>query len=296
MSRDADATVCGSKLYLPKGRDIHVYDSTITSTDEAWSQIPTTPTYNYSLAVIENRLTTIGGIQEGKYSNKLFCLDSKCHKLQWIELLPPMPTKRACTNAFYSLKVLIVVGGYTETGSPLSKVEILNMDTNQWYTVASLPSPTLRASITLCNGYIYVLGGTGANQQQQRSVFRCSVSTLLLSQSSQRSLSRLPSFSSSIQAHSAAVWLSIADLPVTWSTCLSFHKLLLAVGGNLNGKPSNNIYAYDPERNSWFVVENFSIGRHLCYASILSNEKLVIVGGWTGSGFTDGMEIAKIEL
>ena len=292
MSREADATVCGNKLYLPKGRDIHVYNSLVTAADEAWSQIPATPTYNYSLAVIDNRLTTIGGTLEGKFSNKLFCLEDKHRKLQWTELLPPMPTKRACTNALYSLKVLIVAGGQGESGDPLSKVEILNMDMNmkQWCVVASLPSPTLRASMTLSNGYIYVLGGTGANQQQQRSVFRCSLSTLLQSSYQQHVFHCPPP----MQAHS--VWSSVADLPVTWSTCLSFHKLPLAVGGNLAGKPTNNIYAYSSDENSWSVVENFSIGRHLCYASVLSNDNLVIVGGWTGSGFTDSMEVAKAEL
>ena len=77
MSREADTIVCGNKLYLPKGRDIYVYNSTVTTADEAWSQVPTTPTNNYSLAVIDSRLTTIGGTLEGRFSNKLFCLEDK---------------------------------------------------------------------------------------------------------------------------------------------------------------------------------------------------------------------------
>ena len=292
MSRDADAIVWGSKLYLPKDRNIHVFQST-TSADDSWSQTPVTPTQKYSLVAIDDYLTTIGGILEGKCSNKLFSLVEKGYRWHWIEQLPPMPTKRQYTNALYSRKVLIVAGGQGESGCALSNVEILNIDTHQWCTADSLPSPTVRASMTLCSGYIYMLGGTGADQQQLQSVFRCSISTLL--QSCRQHTSGRARGLSLFASSTPSVWSSVADLPVSWSTCLSFHKLLLAIGGNSSGKPTNCIYTYDAVANSWVVADRFSIGRHLCYAGALPNDKLVIVGGWTGSGFTDNMEIAKAE-
>ena len=57
------------------------------------------------------------------------------------------------------------------------------MDTEsyQWSTAADLPQPMRYASATICGDQLYMLGGDSKNYDPIKSVYICSVSTLLRS-------------------------------------------------------------------------------------------------------------------
>ena len=79
------------------------------------------------------------------------------------------------------------------------------------------------------------------------------------------------------------LWNRIADLPVTQSTCVQFKSRLLAISGkSLNDpKPVSEIYVYCPFTNSWEVIGHIPSGRFTCFAAVLSDNQLMIVGGFT---------------
>ena len=93
----------------------------------------------------------------------------------------------------------------------------------------------------------------------------------------------------------ASVWRQVGDLPVTQSTCESFHGRLLAIGGRVDwGKPFTAVYMYDLTTNSWDIISHMTTARYRCYTAVLPNNQLMVVGGWTDTGITNTVVIASI--
>ena len=78
-----------------------------TSSDH-WTRLPNCPNMCSSLVVINNMLITVGGIKSGQDSNNVYCL---IEGGAWVEVFPPMPTRRASATAICTKSFLIVVGG-----------------------------------------------------------------------------------------------------------------------------------------------------------------------------------------
>ena len=112
------------------------------STNEKWSELPKYPYQHGSLAIVNHQLTGIGGcknvFQKQTYTNKLLNL-----RTSWSDVFPPMPTKRHSTTAVTSKEHLIVAGGATgpDLANHINTVEVVDIKTLVWSTVASLPHP-----------------------------------------------------------------------------------------------------------------------------------------------------------
>ena len=184
-----------------------------------------------------------------------------------------------------------MAGGWGTPGVVLAMVEVMNTETKQWSTAVNLPEPIASGSLVqVDNEHIYFLGGFEIPRRGKKSVYTCSVSTLLQScnSKSQGTRSFLPS-------NTASVWSKIADLPVTYSTCVSLHGRLLVVGGqDSHAIPSSALHMYDPSTNSWQVVSHMATPRYSCYAAVLPDNQLMVVGGGTVSGDIDTVEIATV--
>ena len=273
MRRGGDAIVCGNKVYIRTAgtKEIHAYNADT----KIWSQLPNCPYRSCSIAVLNDLLTTIGGLP---YTNKLFSLIGKDVNRKWTEKFPPMPTKRQWATTLCTETILVVAGGIGEGDIMLMTVEVLNTETCKWFKAASLPEPFHRASATTCDDRIYMLGGSGLGGQHTKSVFTCQLDTLLQSTST-----------------SSGVWSKVADLPVTKATCVSLHHQLLVIGGKeTEDKFSTAIHMYDPGTNLWAVISHMTIARRSCFAAVLPNsEQVMVVGGWvTRYTDSDSVEIA----
>ena len=190
-----------------------------------------------------------------------------------------MPTKRRRAIALCSEKALVVAGG--DRGETLRTVEIMNTDTLTWSTAADLPRELRVASATITGGCLYILGGVHSSWDGTHAVYTCSLSALLQS----RSVSTLP----------GDVWKRVADLPVTWATCVSVENQVLAVCGRQpDGNYSRDVHMYDPGKNSWKVISRMSVPRRQCFATVLpTTQALMVVGGWST---TSGNRIDSVEL
>ena len=272
MKRGGDAVVSGNYVYIRHAGAKEVYE--YNSTTKVWIRLPDCPFRSCSLAILKDLLTTVGGLP---FTNQLFSLTGNSTSKPWMEVYPPMPSKRQWATTLSMDAILLVAGGVGEGDVVLSVVEILDAQTSQWSRAARLPEPFHRASATICHGHIYMLGATGEGKRHTKSVFTCHLNDLLHSTSS-----------------SLMVWSKIADLPVTKSTCVSLNHQLLAIGGkDADDKVSAAVHLYDSATKTWRVISHMSIARRSCFAAVLPDNKLMVVGGWVSTYIdSDSVEIA----
>ena len=294
MCRSCDATVYANGVaYIRPAHTNKIYAFDCNASPQ-FSQHPDCPLNSCAIAMINNKLTTVGGYLLGDgHFNKLFTLKENGKTSTWTEEFPPMPTKRRWTAALCTKTVLIVVGG-AQTGKILKTVEVMNIATRKWYTATSIPEALFSVSATLCGNRIYVLGGKTEYHCHSRSVYTCSLSDLIQSCSFMPVGQNMPTTTATISSTSKkeSIWSRLNDLPVELSTCVSFHGQLLAVGGEKHSPSSNDIYLYDATKDSWDVISQMSIPRHACFAAVLNNHELVIIGGYN----LDSVEIATLSI
>ena len=295
MSRWCDAVVSGNTVYFLPGemytKNIIVYQTS----DRRWSPFGVrSPHTNSALAVIDETLTTVGG-GGFPYTNKLYSFTKEGRYGLWRERFPPMPTKRQWTAALHTGMHLIVAGGWGSANEALKTVEVLNLQTREWFTAENLPEPLYHASMSLCGDQVYILGGCNVTKLPTDVVYTCSLSKLLNSMTPH---STEASPEKDVETRSACIWESITDLPVTESTSASLHGELLAVGGRDSAtlQSSTAVYKYSVVSEQWIVVGHMITARHLCFAAVLPNNRLLVVGGETGKVQNDSVEVASSVL
>jgi hypothetical protein len=270
--RLCDAVVDGSKVYF-KGSDDQLFAYNIS--DNSWWQLPDGPFNCSGLAILNGQPTIIGGTPDYlSCTNKLMTLttDSK-----WTEKFPPMPTKRTFVTAVSTGTVLIIAGGARENHKRLATVEVLNLETNRWSTAVDLPTSLHCCSAAVHGDHLYVLGGSW----DDNSLYTCSVSALLQTCTQNSSLEERTS-ALSLCNSSSGVWSKLPNLPVRESTCVTFCGQLLVVGGKYSdSKRTTAVYMYNQATNSWNVISHMTTARRYCFAAVLPNNQLMVVGGET---------------
>ena len=268
------ATVDGSMAYF--GPRLSAYDS---NTKE-WHVLPLPefPYHNFSLAVVQGVLTTIGGrTSDGSPTNCLLSLSGK----KWSKRFPPMPTKRCGTVAVSTERSLVVAGGRGHM-LRLSTVEILNMESLKWTRAKSLPCPLEKMSATICGDELYLMGGY-EDGIVTRSVFTCSMVSLLESCQPQQ--------------EALQVWHKIADVPAFRTTCTTLCEQLIAVGGDDSMgwcNPTTAIHVYNQVHDSWSVISEMPTARYDCLVAVLPGNILMVVGGDIGRRACGVVEVATV--
>ena len=244
-----------------------------SSATRDWSKLRKCLHQYSTLAVVNGQLTAIGGCKnlhiKDTYTNKLLSLRGN-----WMEVFPPMTTKRRGTTSLTTKEHLIMAGGATgpDSGDRSNAVEVMNTKTLVWSTVASLPHPYTRASGTICADQLFMLGGWD-DKSQTKSVLTCSLTELLQSSSS-----------------SSSIWHRVADIPAYLSTCAAVNEELLAVGGcDKDDKPTAAIHKYSPTTNSWDLISNMLTARYHCLVAVLPTNEMMVVN----VRYHDKVEIAS---
>ena len=290
MYRGSDAVVSGNMAYFRPAGSLLIYAYDFTR--GKWSKLPEYPNEKYSLVIIDDYLTIVGGACEKSMTNQLISLVSDGKQKKWEEHFPPMPTKRCRVGAVFSQGVLVVAGGVTDGNIACSTVEVFSLDTNTWITAASLPEPVYRSSMAVCGNSVYLLGGFDRKHLAVRYVLVAPISSLV-NPDEEVPLSDVKK--------SSSVWSNTPDLPVTQSTCVTLQGRLLAVGGMDIDRAhcrSADIRAFDPIDNRWEVIGRMATPRRRCHAAVLFDEHLMVVGGLADNGLNgmDAFEIASVTV
>ena len=264
----------GTTLYVRQDKKVTYAFSTSTS---SWFQLPDSPNYECPSVIVNNLLTLVGGMHRGTPTNQLFSLTGEGSGRRWTEEFPRMPTKRCGSTALCTGTVLIVAGGESEYYITQQTVVVMNTETLQWSTAADLPQPVPIAPGAVCGDHVYIL----SHKSRPDSMYTCRVSALIQSCKSRPR---------------ANVWKKVAAPPVTNTTCVSILGRLLTIGGmDSNNKPTRAVYMYNPDSDSWEVISHMATPRYDCFAAVLPNNQLMVVGGENNRGPTDSVELATVE-
>ena len=271
--------VQGNTAYFTLYDTYEVWSYCSTLGEEKWRMLPENPFRAFGLTVIDDLLTSIGGynFSEG-WTASLFslCKDGEKQQQVWESTFPPMKTPRQNPACITTESVLVVAGGLRYGGrcrsNELNTVEVMDLHTKQWTTVAPLPRKQTNLSGVIHCGTLYV-GAGESSSRLLKSVFACSVSALLASTDTIGSKIRR------LVSPSQHVWREVASLPLKSSTLASFGGHLLAIGGfETPDRVGTNVRKYDPESDSWSVFSNVSNGLSRCFTVNLPGERLAVVG------------------
>ena len=251
------AVVHGNMAYFSHYYSVYSY----TLSQDKWTELKQCNYLYFSMAVINNQLTTIGGQRNLISTNNLLCLSRSPSEMKWEALLPPMPTARRWSAAVITPTHLIVAGGMTGVlGGALSVVETLDTNTLQWSSVSSSPKALGAPNMTLCNGHLYL--------SQESKIFSCSVEELLKS--------RKPASTNS----SDSVWTKLSDIPVLyWASLTTLRGQVLVIGGSDKlggGTLTGAIHQYNWSTNSWSVTGEMPTPRAWPLVAVLPSHELIV--------------------
>ena len=279
--------VSGEMVYCADGVSCKVL--MFNSRTGKWTVLPECPKIFFSVAVVNGQLTAIGGGQSYEATNTLLSLSQKrlgIFQQKWIKRFPPMTY---CRNApaVATTNTSLIVAGRCSPDEKKALVEVMDIQTLRWSTVASLPYALDQTTATICGDRLYIGGGITCGSN--KSVVMCEVEDLL--QSQPQSLATRPGLSSS-------PWKEVAPLAVKLSSLVTFQGQLLAVGGRTTGRDADStsdVMQYDVTTNSWKLISQMKVKRNYCFAAVLPNNTLMVCGGFTPDGDTTvSVELASL--
>ena len=202
------AVVHGKAAYFSQGRNVYSY----TLARDEWTELQKCGYERFALAVINNKVTTIGGWSDDIAINTL----TSWHGgglfgwgTVWRELFPPMPTARVKPATVTTSTHLIVAGGMTRLcGGALSITEIFDTNTLQWSSARCTPKALKYPCMSLCGEHLYL--------SQHNTVFSCSIEEILKSCK--------PATTSS--SDGGGVWSKLENIPVSsyWTVLTTLHE------------------------------------------------------------------------
>ena len=258
---------------------------TVMVYDPKQDSYDTLPPYTYeyfSMAVVNNQLVLVGGkdVQTGKLTNKLGAWNEQSKR--WTHPLPPMTIACNSPSVATHNRWLVVMGGFGGK-TQLSRVEILDTDSTQWYHAASLPQPLNDILPAIIGNMCYLLGGYTDTGEESKKVFSVCLDDLISQAVSQPASASTPP--------TPSPWQSLPDTPLIYSTALAFNGALLAVGGDYSR--SRAIYHYQPSSRSWVKAGELPTGRSECTCTVLPSGDLYVAGG--SGGAVQRVDIASVQ-
>ena len=230
---------------------------------DQWKELPSCPYAYCALAIIDGKLTTLGGWYfRSDCTNKLFTL----RQSKWVEEYPPMKTE--CTSpAVVSASdgdYLIAIGGDFGGAclwTPL--VQLFQVKTRRWYETVQLPRPLPLPSATICGDQVHVISG----EYEDYGGYSCSLQALPPGDQpiTQQSLSHLLS------------WNPLPCLPQKYSTAATLCGQLVIIGGVKDRSLVKSIHQL--VEGQWVEIGCMNSGRYDCFSVSPSPDKLIIVGG-----------------
>ena len=275
----ATATIIGNTLYVSGGgcpddeSDLLVQAYGINT--GTWSTLPPSPVYYSESAVINGRLTLIGGVDAstGKITNEVWSWHEE--EKEWRKTIPPMPTERGRPGVVQSGNVVALLGGRASNDKTvLDTVDILNTATLQWTTSHSmkLPIPMYSMKTATCDGHVYIACGMDPHNRAIKTVLRLPLSVLDQAVAKQQVQHNPPQ----------CQWIEVEDTSFYCSGLLPTSHHPLVVGGHNSSPNSSSIISvFDSSVNKWSKVGHCSVA---CYRPCLlsvSCSAFVVIGGYT---------------
>ena len=252
-----------------------------------WATLPPYRAWSFAMTSIDNQLVLVGGHGYGGSSKLLGVWDADVK--QWTHPYPEMHTARSsCSAVVYDEWLVVASGTCTSVHNMviLSSVEVLNINTKQWYAghQTSVPWYLMKTAI-VGEECFFMSGYTG------EKVLSATATTNVYSVSLPYLISKLQS-----DERDGNIWKEISGLQTTRSTPLSISGSLLAVGGlGKDRKKVTAIRFYQPDTGEWVKVGDLPTPRYNCTCVLLNpNREILVLGGSKYSKSMDNV-IAKLK-
>ena len=245
--------------------------------DPHTNELTKLPRYQYrwfTITELTHQLVMVGGedVSTDKTSKTVSVYDPS--QRSWKQPYPPMNTPRWLPAVSTYHQRLVVAGG-SDGSTELASVEILDTTSVrhcQWLSATPLPVSCREMSAAITHGTLYLLGGSLGKQV-------LSVSLSALTQTDKPPVQ----------------WHTLPDAPLKYSTAITVHGSLLAVGGSHGGQRSSAIHVYDQEKNTWNKVGDLPTEREDCACCLLPSGEILVAGGEDRNDWTRRMDAAAVK-
>ena len=278
-----EGTVYVGGGHVGSGSDNNYIVMTYDISTGKWTTLPPYRVTSFAMTAINNQLVLVGGIiHSGGWSKVVGVWDAD--NIQWTHPYPEMHTARSSCSAVVYNEWLVVAGGVTTDGVVLSSVEVMNINTKQWYAGPQTCVPWYRMKTAIVGDECFFMSGyTG------ESTTASTVTTNVYSVSLPYLISRLE--------RDGQIWKEISGLQTTRSTPLSISGSLFAVGGkDEDRKAVTTIHLYQPDTGEWVKVGDLPTPRYYCTCVLNYYREILVIGG-TDNNYTAFkiMDVAKFK-
>ena len=287
------AVVIGNKVYVSRVVPSKIYEYEIL--ENVWSNEIECPKHFFSLAVLNEQLTLVGGggaTPSSACSNILLSLvdnPTMVGTKQWAENCKPMQKMRMLPAVASNSSYFVVAGG-DDPGDRLgytpATVEVMELGTQEWHAPSTLPKNDgdIR-SATIIEDKLY-LTFEHSSIQSLCPVVTCSLTTLVKSSESATTQGIVRPL----------LWQKLpVGPPLYRPRMVQFSGNLLAVGGYVTSVGYNNlvdkemygckgsVYVYDEENRKWILVCRLPSDKGFpddAFSVLsLSEDELIVMGG-----------------
>ena len=221
------ACVGDRAYFLPVRASGVVYE--YLSTTGKWRELPPCGAKGCALASIRGNLTTVGGRLRGGGLSDCLCWDETSSS--WKSRYPPVPTSSLWpVRRSSDLIVVVTTVDHVVVMKELDvHVHVMDINTSQWTSVASLPAQALgkAVSVAICNGTVYI-----ACMSATFPILHCSLDALLRSTVQQ-----------------TEVW-QVTYYP---GARIIYH-ILVAINNKLLSIEVGNVFLYEEEKKTFLSV------------------------------------------
>ena len=235
---------------------------------DVWNTLPRYIAKNFAMASINDTLALIGGEQKQSVG---FVGVWRTGPNKWTFPFPLMPVPCGFSSAICYKSRLVVVGGFMTPFADLTTVQILDLNTKQWFKGPPAPKPINSMKSTRIGNMWYLMGGfTEGVDNSIIDAYSFSLDSLFIERMASASTSDM--------------WKELPSLTTFLSYPFNLDGSLMAVGGEdtKTSKYVSTIQKYSPDRDCWEVVGNLP-HEYFTTSCINVDDKIYVMGGSVGS-------------
>ena len=265
--------------------DVYSFDTR----SNQWKQLPRPGHRLGVIHMVDDKLTIFGGrdpVTNNRH-NKVTTYNSKTNS--WYSCYPNMLYNRVKPGVITSHDHVIVMGGASTDDTIHDNIEVMNYRQLQWKEICvHLPAPMRAIRPTITGDYITIVGYATAGGCYN-GCYQIPVQDIMLSLDQPLSTGAVTS-----------QWKELSPAPHYYTVTVPYSNPPVIIGGkshsNEGGAPTSDVSVYDSSNNSWRKVDSLTSARIDVGVSLINNNTIMIIGGYTKGGSAEAAVSSSLTL